>query len=193
MRLFISITILLFFSCNQNDCDEFKVNEIRLKKIVKDYFPYHAGEKIKFTRFIDTAMVGKIEFTIDTFSYKVGKGDYTNCNGLDFQIEEIENFNYTFTNQTEPGNNWTLNLDSYNGSNFSFLIYGNIFNFYSFEDAIINGNPSYAVDSIILNNKNYGPGFCTNPNNSLRVYFNSTYGILKFTNTSKKEEIIFTE
>ncbi len=59
--------------------------------------------------------------------------------------------------------------------------------------AAFDGYPAFAVDSIILNNKNYGPGFCVRPDNPTRIYFNSTYGILKYVNEATKVQFIYTE
>ncbi len=188
--------ILTLISCARNDCAPPTTGDTRIKKIVKDYFPYHAGEKIKFMRYIDTAKVGEIELTIDTSSSVGTRETMEWCSGgmgQEFRYENLEHFKYTFVNQTEAGKNWTLELTAEYGSELLISMYGSDFSFDYFENAIVNGNPFFAVDSIFLNNKNYGPGFCTDLKASTRIYFNSTYGILKYINYPKKEQLIYTE
>ncbi len=193
----------LFASCGGNYCPPSTTSNWVIKPIIKGYFPYQAGDKIKFTRYIDTVKTGEIVLIVDTSSFIDNRRNEKDCAGGSLHVNFLNIEHKLFTlNQTETDKDWVIEIiGRYDKEEVSKIditelvvkLYDSDITCYDFGDAVVHGSVYYSVDSIFINNKNYGPGMCIQPNYPTRIYFNQTYGILKYVNDTKKEQILYTE
>ncbi|MDP1727633.1 MAG: hypothetical protein Q8M15_12690 [Bacteroidota bacterium] len=209
MRLLIIVIIitLMHTGCiKECNCPPDKTTYKIVKQSLRDYFPYKPGQKIKFAKFIDTVSTGEVIFMANSPSVThqtEHESDDCCTGGMYFEYEDIELFHLKLSNLTEPGKdcnigitgNYAKNLyqNDIDLSDLVINLYGSNFEFGMFGVAVFDGSPYYNVDSIFINNKNYGLGFCIRPTYTTRIYFNSTFGILKYINESTKEQLVYTE
>ncbi len=208
MRLYIVaiILILMCANCSEIKCPPSTTTDKIVKQTLKDYFPYKPGDTIKFTRYYGALNVGVLVFTVDTTSFIERVSEYSDC-GIDrvYKYENINHFCFKLSNQTKEVKDGDIEIigkyakDQYykdqDPSELNIVFYGTRFSFDNFGDAVVHGDSTVTVDSIFFNNKNYGPGFCissTYPYGAT-IYFNSTYGILKYIRQSTEQQLIYTE
>ena len=173
----------------------------QVRQFLRDYFPYTAGQKIKFLKYIDSTYVTEVTFSADSsiFYKKSSITSGSNDDPCNY-VDTIEHYKMKITNLTEFGKDFTIEIignyfpNKYiNDQDLSKLEikYGiDDFSFSSFGNAVKNGYYKYEINDYIWNGANIGKVFCLYPKRGKRIYFNSEFGILKFANDSTKEELI---
>lgn len=194
-------------ACSRDKCPPNTVTDLVLRPELKTYFPYQANQLLHFSKYIDTVYTGEISFTIDTPKVYIERESvFKDCLTADAYnvTTNYECLKIILINQTEIGNNLDIQFKGgyselnhpfdYDNSGLNILYGTKRYSFYNFSNVIRKlENSHYKMDSIILNKRNYGEGFCLSPNWNTRIYFNSTYGIIGYVNESTKESLSLKE